>query len=795
MSNAGLEWIDLARADRPECGGKARGLARLIAAGLRVPAGVVIVGARSAGDLDSLDAIARLGSGKLAVRSSARGEDGEQASYAGQYLSVLEVEGEPALREAVDRCFASVHAERVRAYEGGSGEGEMAVVVQRMIDARCAGVLFTLDPVTGARDRWSIEAVEGLGEALVSGHARPDRHRVDPEHPELAVVSELAGDAPVLRDDELRRLVEQAKQALVRLGGSPLDMEWAIDREGEIHWLQARPATGLAGPGLGELDSTTKPPSLGFTRYNVGEILPGAITPLTATTTIELIEQGLQRFYRRLGIFVEGAEGADAPDRCLVMVSGHVFMNMRAPYLFSAKVAGADKQSADRSLGGRVFDELEGMPPWGPMRRLWTALRLFPVLRRADREVARVERELAALRASGDPIADLERLLHFGSDVAEVHMLASTWSGMLAGILENMLGEGKPLDAVQRQRFAGLLRGIGSIESADIGLELDAVVDALRSEPGACERLREADDAELLAWLRSREGGRASQCFGALLDRHGHRCVRELELREASWAEDPTPLLGVLRAATTGTTTRARPAAGNLDEVELPRKGARGIRWIVPKAHEAIRLRERCKSLFVQVVRRIKTHCVELGERLVGERALADLDMVFFLTRDELLASVRPGSTAARELTRIAARRRRALAQQASLRFAMVSRAKPQPLPPEPVPAGTRRLAGTPVSPGIVEGRARVVRTAREAGRLVPGEILIAPFTDAGWTPYFSVAAGLATEIGGTLSHGAVVARELGLPAVVDLGGATELFTTGQHVRLDADTGQLSALD
>ncbi len=786
MSPNPVQWIDLAGAHDPACGGKARGLARLIAAGAKVPEGIVLVGARTTRDLAShREVFDRLGDGKWAVRSSARGEDGEQASYAGQYLSVLDVVGEAALGEAIDRCLASAHAERVHAYDGGRGDAGMAVIVQRMVDARCAGVLFTLDPVTGARDRWLIEAVAGCGEALVSGHARPDRHRIDLERG--TIESEPAGDAAVLDEPELRRLFEQAKQIQARLGG-PIDMEWAIDREGEIHWLQARPATGLAGLPLDELDSPVGPPWLGFTRYNVGEILPGAITPLTATTTIELIEHGLQRFYRRLGIFVEGAEGPDAPERCVVMVSGHVFMNMRAPYLFSAKVAGANKESADRSLGGRVFDELEGMPPWGPLRRLWTAARLFPVLRRADREVARVERELLGRVASTDPIVDLEGLLRFGDDVAEVHLLASTWSGMLAGILENMLGEGKPLDAEQRQRFAGLLQGIGSVESADIGRDLDCVVEALRREPGASERMREADDAELLAWLCASEGGHASQCFRALLERHGHRCVRELELREASWSEDPTPLFGVLRAAMSNTTTRVRTTGSMLES-------PRGIRWIVPKVHEAIRLRERCKSLFVQVVRRIKTRCLALGERLVTEQALAELDLVFFLTCDELLASMRTQGRAAPELTRIAARRRRALARQAGLRFAMVSRTKPVPLPPEPPPRGARQLVGTPVSPGVVEGRARVVRSAREAGRLVAGEILIAPFTDAGWTPYFSVAAGLATEIGGTLSHGAVVARELGLPAVVDLSGATELFATGQRVRLDADTGRLSALE
>jgi phosphohistidine swiveling domain-containing protein len=788
MTVSGVRWLPLAAASTPECGGKARGLARLISAGLQVPAGVVIVGADRAAQLDELELAAwleRVGPGPYAVRSSAQAEDGEQHSYAGQYESVLGIVEPSALREAIDRCLAARTSDRVHGYEAGVSEREasMAVIVQRMVDARCAGVLFTVDPLTGASDRWMIEAVAGLGEGLVSGRVAPDRHHVDPEQPER---SSRTGLESVLRPGELGQLVEQARRFA---SVARVDMEWAIDEQGQIHWLQARPVTSVGGLALDELDSELTSARIGFTRYNVGEILPGAVTPMTASTSIDLLDAGMQRCYERLGVF---ASPAERPQRCMLMVSGHLFINMHAPYLFAASIAGASKEAADRSLGGRVFDELDGLPPRGKLRRLWTALRMFPILRGSNQMVDRVERELAIMLArepGDDRVAELEAMWRFGQEVGEAHLLASTWSGLLVGVLEQTLGDGAPLDAEQRRLFADLLAGIGAVESAEIGVELAALVEFLRAEPAAVAALARGD-AELLAWLRGPASGHAGQEFRALLDRHGHRCIRELELREPSWAEAPGPLLDVLRVGV-ASPPRERRLQLSLDQLALPAKSARAIRWMVPHVHASIRLRERAKSLLVQSARAIKRHIVGLGEQLVAQGRLAELDLVYFLTREELLAAARGSADPLTALTR---RRRRVLDRQATLCFPMVSRDKPTPLPSRPKQPGAQRLVGTAVSPGVVEGRARVARTITEARELVAGEILIVPFTDAGWTPYFSLAAGLASEIGGTLSHGAIVARELRLPTVVDLAGATELFATGQRVRLDADSGELLAL-
>lgn len=787
--------VPLAHATDPACGGKARGLARLVAAGLQVPDGFAIVGA-SPGALPAAlaGAYAELGGGPVAVRSSATVEDGANSSYAGVFESVLGVEGEPALGEAVSRCLRHASSERARAYAGAAVDERMAVVVQRMVDARRAGVLFTVDPIRGDASRWCIEAVVGLGEGLVSGRVRPDRYSVDPHH--AAVLErEWAGSQAVLSDAEIATLVEQARLAKARLGGEPLDLEWAIDGAGTVWWLQARPVTSAGPLPLDDLDTQLATPTPGVTRYNVGEILPGAITPLTATTVVRMIDQGFCRAYERLGVY----DQLDPPDACLLLCSGHLFMSMRGPYLFSAKVAAASKEDADRSLGGRVFEELEGYAPRGAWRRLRSAARILPLLRRAHLEVARVEAMLARHREPqpDDPealVARLDALVDYGIEIAEAHMLASTWSGMLAGVLQNVLTGGRPPTPAQRQCFATLLQGIGGVESADIGLAIEALAASLREHPEAVER-RHADPTELAAWLSGPHGGAPGRRWQAFLEQHGHRCFRELELRERDWSEDPTPVLAVLRASLAIDTVRARPRPPAIDELPVSRGVKRGLRFILPRAHDAIRLRERGKSLLVRVARLTKASAARLAERLAERGGPTDLDLVWFLTRDELAALARAPREQGAAMARLAARRRHALARQAALRFAMVSRGKPTPLPAEPLPPGMQTVRGTAVSGGVVEGLARVARTPADAHALVAGEILVVPFTDAGWTPCFGLAAGLATEIGGTLSHGAVVARELGLPAVVDLDRATELFETGQRVRLDADTGVLQALE
>jgi pyruvate,water dikinase len=289
-----------------------------------------------------------------------------------------------------------------------------------------------------------------------------------------------------------------------------------------------------------------------------------------------------------------------------------------------------------------------------------------------------------------------------------------------------------------------------------------------------------------LAWLRGSEAGGAGRAFSEFLERHGHRAVRELALHQPGWIDDPLPLVVSLRAqllAGPGSRRRARSKV----------RASWMTRAVVAFAHGAIRQREHSKSMLVGVVHHFKRAYRHLAHLLRSESLLDDPELIFFLTHQELGRLAVHGD---RALATRAVRRREAYRVQQTLQFPDVCVGAPEPLAPEthpPLPEGG--LQGKPVSRGVVEGLARVVRGFAEADTIRAGEILVAPLIDVGWSPYYGILGGLATELGSPMSHGAVVAREHGLPTVTNLRDATRVFRTGDRVVLDGDRGVLRRVD
>ena len=328
--------IPLDAIDEPTVGGKAWGLSRLIKMGLSVPDGFVIVGATADNLPEDIDEQRRrLGDGPLAVRSSAIGEDSQDASFAGQYETVLNVEGAEAVRAAIAQCAASLQSRRAAAYRAeqlNDAETTMNVVVQRMVDARAAGVLFTAHPVNGRRDVVVIDAVEGLGESLVGGHATPDHFVLLRDG--SVQERELVGESAVLSGDELGVLLAGALKA-EHHEGHPLDMEWAIDKQGTVQWLQARPITNLPADPR-ELDTEVRPTDV-YTWANIGEMMPGAVTPLTYSVTGMGIDVGMQRMYQRAGVEISDR----GEPRYVAMSFGHLFLNLSEMAVMGGHVVGA----------------------------------------------------------------------------------------------------------------------------------------------------------------------------------------------------------------------------------------------------------------------------------------------------------------------------------------------------------------------------------------------------------------------------------------------------------------------
>jgi pyruvate,water dikinase len=341
--------------------------------------------------------------------------------------------------------------------------------------------------------------------------------------------------------------------------------------------------------------------------------------------------------------------------------------------------------------------------------------------------------------------------------------------------------------------LAGAKANAPDAAASSIGLAdaLDVLGACIAQTAGAEEHFLGVPPEDALRWLRDPASGDAGQAFAAFLEAHGHRCIRELDFRERDWDEDPLPLVQSLQrivsAPPAPKSDWTREAQAALAELSW---GARKlIQMLLPRAHTEVVERERSKSVSVWFARRLKRGYVDFAQRLVQQGRLPDVDLVFFFTHQELESLARGP---ARELVRRAQHRRRLHPRKLAAQFPRTCQGKPVPLAVvDSTVAQGDAMQGTPLSRGVAVGPARVARTLQEAAAMQPGEILVTPFTDVGWTPFFSRAAGLATEVGSVLSHGAVVAREYGLPAVAGLPGVTRRFKTGDVLRLDGNTGEV----
>jgi len=736
------------------------------------------------------------------------------ASFAGQYETILDVVGAAAIRGAIEACLRSATSERASAYREArdatepesSGDGDaalaippsadvvMSIVVQRLVDARVSGVCFTVDPVTNRRNRLVIDSVAGLGEALVSGHASPD-------HDELLRAEErweptqLAAEKSVLSESERQTIAREALEA-ERIAGEPLDLEWAIDRDGTLCWLQARPITTL-GLDPQALDVRADDPNDVHTRCNVGEMMPGAVSPLTYSTCAQGIDAGWRRIRHAVGV----DRREDAGCRYLSMSHGHLFINMSEGARFSSAVTGSSPDQQSLALCGRLVPEVVAPPP-PPIRvrlprivrQVGAILRPRPRVRRMEALVARgpIPRGATGLETWRNIDARLPDL----HESYELHLVVSSGAGALAPImLGRLAGDAEPTDA-HHAIVASVLSGAEGVESADIAEGSERILEALLRAPDHSKAFLSLEVDNAIAWLADEASGEVGRTWRAYLERHGHRSLRELDIRQPEWAHDPTPLVRSLQTQLRGRVEQAADAprghaAGKTLAARPP--GAERFDRIRGIAHAAVRNRERCKSLLVALTVVFKRAYRELGRQLVEEGRLSDADAVYFLLHEELevLAGAAPGHALREE----AIARRELLAYQQTLRFPEVAVGLPQPEPRHAASRDERVIVGKPVSRGRVEGRCRVVQTLEEAEALEPGEILVAPITDVGWTPYFAIIAGLVTDVGSAVSHGAVVAREYGLPAVLNTREATSVLRTGERVVLDGDRGTIERLD
>ncbi|MGE2834689.1 PEP/pyruvate-binding domain-containing protein [Mycobacterium sp. SMC-4] len=771
-------------------GGKAAGLAELRRLGLDVPAGFVIADASAPGSLN--EAVAQFirmlanGTRAVAVRSSATGEDGNDQSFAGQYDTVLGVATAEDFAAAVRRCVDSVTSARASAYSGQAA-ATMHVVVQEMVDARAAGVVFTADPTTGRRDLMVIDAVTGLGESLVDGSASPDHIVLNPDG--TTAVHEV-GASPVLVRSEVDGIRAGALRA-AQHWGRPMDLEWAIDQSGRLWWLQARPITTLPGD-LNEMDSPVAGSDHVYTRCNIGEMMPGAFCPLTASVSGYAIDYAMQMTQ----VVARAQPRYEKPWLQVGYFYGHMFLNLTEGTALSSGILGNSREQFSMSICGRVVDELEAKPPQPFRRKLVNtilltshALSAGPAIRRLDSQINGWP--IPTSRDARIVLQQLEFGVQLYCDVTLTHVRSSSRAAVAANILESVLvrqavksGGSEEEGQAEATR---LMAGASDVESAMMLDQLQAVVRTIAADTAAAERFVSAAAEDAVTAVRGTDSA-AGAALREFLRRHGHRGYRELCMRDPSWAEDPAGLGAMMQVM-----LRAAPSDGGPGSARTEAPTSRAIRVLARLAQVGARGREETKSKMALMAHRLKRGYRHLGEVLAASGRLPDADLVFFFDRSELPRLV--GDDDVTDLVQRAVQRREALPFQDALEFDDVSVGKPTPVVAPLASTFTDdQIVGRPASRGTVEGTVRLAKSIVDARSVQPGEILVAPVTDVGWTPYFTVIAALVTDIGSSVSHGAVVAREYGLPCVVNTLIGTQVLRTGDRVRVDGDRGLVTRL-
>ncbi|MFC0434005.1 PEP/pyruvate-binding domain-containing protein [Kutzneria buriramensis] len=778
----------------------------------------------------------------VAVRSSATAEDLPFASFAGQQDTYLNVVGVDAVLDAVRRCWASLWTDRAYAYRDSNGIShatvELAVVVQRMVDAEVAGVLFTANPVTGRRRQAVIDASYGLGESVVSGSVNPDHFIVDTLSG--SIVERRLGDKkvavralpsggtesvpvdssePSLSDDQIRALAALGDRVEHHYG-SPQDTEWAISSDGSLWLTQARPITTLY-----PLPDSPSNDGRGRHAYLCATVAQGLYRPITpmGLAVFHLIGTGGRRMF---GLPVEDALAgpgffSDAGQRLYVDMTA-VIRNrvgrLVVPRIFD--VMEARSATAMRSL----FDDPDMSLRPGAFRTVRRILRLmlragFPLrlvealffpasaARRLDALGARV---VAAATLPGSPDART-RLEHVIRAVPQIPpMLPRALPVPLAGFLtlelaRRLLGSGAGLETV--------LRGLPHNVTTEMDLELWDVAVGLRPHAAL---FASATPGELASrYLAGSLPSDVQQALHRFLARYGHRAVAEIDLGMPRWSDDPTHILGVLAnylrldaapeaksildldsVAVSPSAPDVQFARGSAEASAMIAQlsasgGLRGrvVRWALRRTRRLAGLRETPKFFLVQTLAALRHQLQFVGAELAAAHRISVPDDVFFLT----LAECREALSGTDFRSLVADRR-------ASYDQELRRRTVPQVLlsdgtDPESVAfaaaVGSDSLVGTPASTGRLTGTARVVMDPVGA-HLEPGEILVAPSTDPGWTPLFLTAGGLVMEMGGANSHGAVVAREYGIPAVVGVPRATSRISTGDVITIDGAAGTVT---
>ncbi|MFO0563649.1 MAG: PEP/pyruvate-binding domain-containing protein [Polyangiales bacterium] len=773
--------------------------------------------------LEVLEAYRALGARVVAVRSSALQEDTRLATAAGVFATDLGVIDEAGLERAIRSVYCRLYDVRALAYLARIAPREppaLALIVQRVVPASAAGVLFTEDPVRREPGVMRVEATLGLGASVVDGAVAPDvftlalsdgsvvRSEIAAKDHALVVgprggVERVRFDPPraepSLDREQLDELASTARSVQRTLGG-PRDIEFAF--EDRTLWvLQARPIVTL-------LDPSDERAQWVWSNVNVGEALPGVATPLTWSIAAAFSELGFRRAFAALGCVVP--EGAELVGR----FDGRIYLNLTHFLRIASQVPALDPKMLLEFGGGSGLDEVAAQLERGSWARF--ALRVPSVLATwlkenvaLDERVARYEREADAFRndiSAADRAAMTRAELALELERIEAHLdrtgtlMLTCASGALSSVVlvRALLRFTARNDAERLER--ALLTGNADLESAQPGIALAHIAARLATDAAARSLVESRSAADLR--VESLPDGATRRSLESFLRAYGHRAVREAELYTPRWSEEPSMLFSTLAAQLAhgvsaaldrvDQQSRARDRAEHEWMDALPAAIRSIARHALSRARKFLRLRERMRGHVTEVLGYFRVNALEVSRRLARHDPACAADAAFFLEVDEVREFLRGAPLDVAALS--------------NARRAHYLRDVARPDPPNSFvgapPPLTHSLAthdavlrGIAASGGAVRGRARIVRDPAHGSALQPGEILVVRVADVGWTPLFLTAAGVVTELGGALSHASLVAREYGVPAVVNVERATSILRDGQLVEVDGDGGVVRVLE
>ncbi|XP_077511472.1 rifampicin phosphotransferase-like isoform X2 [Amblyomma americanum] len=767
---------------------------------------------------------------KFAVRSSALGEDSEDMSAAGQMTTLLGLQGHENVLRGVVQCWASQFSFTNVNYKRQYGQPldvPMAVVVQELADASAAGVMFTCDPLTGNPELITVTANYGLGESVVSASAEPDTFmlkRTGVERPRIqsqqlgrksvyTALSESGGvvTLPVDVDKALAACISEKNveqlayigTQIERICTTPQDIEWAI-REDKFFVLQCRPVTTIFRESdsemIHEFNNGLMTGKEVFTKANMSEVVPGAASPLS----LSLMRVAFDSFVRNIGRTPVLAYNPD-PTQYLPFLIPVYRYNYFLWLSDGHRSPGSDSSIIQKGMlysimGRDSSDELRaGVKRFRALEKKKVPRQLYctaKMLLTVDKGLKEVAERAADLHLSADGMRTASEIYDYiGRSLPHLREPATSLvaSGTAYSIYNLIILQvlAKANGELNNDVFSVLSKILqnGEVESAQVPRMIQELGSLLRECPDK-ELFLSMSDEEASKWLSSVQN-ECGKKFQEFIEKHGHRAVKEIDVYTKPWAMDASSIVKTLKTAAKVPQVDDKSATASWEVQNIPYTltilQRLILKLVIPRARIAVAARETSKSAVVRVIHQLRLMFHQLSLRMVSEGRLPDAELLFFLTFEEIGQLLRTRSP---ELVLKAQRRKGIHAKVDKDSYPCISVGIPKPIERMRKPiGGDFEIKGNPMSQGVAEGKARVAATFEEAHLIQKGEILITTATDTGWTPYFPLLAGVVTEIGGPLSHGAVVAREYGLPCVVGIEGITSMLDTGDYIQLDGNTG------